>query len=136
MTDSTSTSTTSRCTPTSATASRGHAELLRRSSLRLGRYIQTIGGVIDYIKAKKRSKHDVYISFDEWNVWYHDRKQDAEATRESWTGRSAARFSRTIYILEDALLVGCMLNDAHRSSDRVKIACLAQLVNVIAPIND
>ncbi len=38
----------------------------------------TIGGVIDYIKAKKRSKRDVKICFDEWNVWYHDRKEDGE----------------------------------------------------------
>ena len=38
---------------------------------KLDRYIGTVAGIIDYVKAKKRSKNDVYISFDEWNVWYH-----------------------------------------------------------------
>ena len=45
-------------------------------SVLLDRYIGTVSGIIDYVKAKKRSKHDVYISFDEWNVWYHSRKAD------------------------------------------------------------
>ena len=39
-----------------------------------------------------------------------------------------------IYNLEDALLVGGLINSLVRNADRVKIACLAQLVNVIAPI--
>ena len=39
-----------------------------------------------------------------------------------------------IYNFEDVLLVGCVLNTFIRRSDRVKIACIAQLVNVIAPI--
>ena len=43
-------------------------------SLVMDRYIQTVAGVIDYVKAKKRSKKDIYICFDEWNVWYHDRR--------------------------------------------------------------
>jgi alpha-N-arabinofuranosidase len=38
------------------------------------------------------------------------------------------------YNLEDALLVGGFLNTLMRNADRVKIACLAQLINVIAPI--
>ena len=39
-----------------------------------------------------------------------------------------------IYNFEDALLVGSLLITLLRHCDRVKIACLAQLVNVIAPI--
>jgi alpha-N-arabinofuranosidase len=39
-----------------------------------------------------------------------------------------------VYNLEDALLVGGLINSLLRNADRVKIACLAQLVNVIAPI--
>ena len=42
-----------------------------------GRYIRAIGGVIDYAKAKKRSKRNVHICFDEWNVWYHIREEDS-----------------------------------------------------------
>ncbi len=38
------------------------------------------------------------------------------------------------YNFEDALLVGSMLITMLRHADRVKIACMAQLVNVIAPI--
>lgn len=36
--------------------------------------------------------------------------------------------------IEDALLVGSILITLLRHADRVKIACMAQLVNVIAPI--
>ena len=39
-----------------------------------------------------------------------------------------------IYTFEDALLVGLMLITLLKHADRVKIACLAQLVNVIAPV--
>jgi alpha-N-arabinofuranosidase len=36
--------------------------------------------------------------------------------------------------LEDALLVGGLINTLIRNANRVKLACLAQLVNVIAPL--
>jgi alpha-N-arabinofuranosidase len=99
----------------------------------LDRYIGTVGGIIDYVKAKKRSKHDVYISFDEWNVWYHSRKQGRRDEDLSlW--RKAPPILEDIYNFEDVLLVGCALNTFIRRSDRVKVACIAQLVNVIAPI--
>ncbi|MDY8110821.1 alpha-N-arabinofuranosidase [Fulvimarina sp. 2208YS6-2-32] len=98
-----------------------------------GRYIQAIGGVIDFIKAKKRAKNDVHICFDEWNVWYHNREQDTRNWRE-WDWPEAPELLEEDYNLEDALLVGGLLNEFIRRSDRVKIACIAQLVNVIAPI--
>lgn len=98
-----------------------------------GRYIQAIGGVIDFVKAKKRAKNDVFICFDEWNVWYHKREQDAKNWR-SWDWPEAPELLEEDYNLEDALLVGGLLNEFIRRSDRVKIACIAQLVNVIAPI--
>lgn len=102
-------------------------------SVPVDRYIQTIGGVIDYVKAKKRSKHDVYISFDEWNVWYHTRKQGiSDGDGVNW--RKAPPILEDVYNFEDILLVGCALNTFIRRSDRVKVACIAQLVNVIAPI--
>ena len=102
-------------------------------SVPLDRYIHTVGGIIDYVKAKKRSKHDVFISFDEWNVWYHNRKQDAKDI-ESWNWPEAPPLLEDVYNFEDVLLVGCALNTFIRRSDRVKVACIAQLVNVIAPI--
>jgi len=99
----------------------------------LDRYIQTVGGIIDYIKAKKRSKHDVFISFDEWNVWYHNRKKD-EKSIDASAWKEAPPLLEDVYNFEDVLLVGCAINTFIRRSDRVKLACVAQLVNVIAPI--
>jgi alpha-N-arabinofuranosidase len=98
-----------------------------------GRYIQAIGGVIDYVKAKKRAKNDVYICFDEWNVWYHNRDEDSRRWR-TWDWPEAPALLEEDYNLEDALFVGGLLNEFIRRSDRVRIACIAQLVNVIAPI--
>ncbi|WP_375175080.1 alpha-N-arabinofuranosidase [Pseudooceanicola sp.] len=98
-----------------------------------GRYIQSIAGVIDYVKAKKRAKNDIYICFDEWNVWYHNREQDS-INWHSWDWPEAPALLEEDYNLEDAIFVGGLLNEFIRRSDRVKIACIAQLVNVIAPI--
>ncbi|POF30394.1 arabinosylfuranosidase ArfA [Roseibium marinum] len=100
---------------------------------KLDRYIGTVGGVIDYVKGKKRAKNDVRISFDEWNVWYHERKQDAERMK-TWGWPHAPVLLEDIYNFEDVLQVGCILNTFIRRSDLVRIACIAQLVNVIAPI--
>jgi alpha-N-arabinofuranosidase len=100
---------------------------------KLDRYIGTISGVIDYVKAKKRSKKDVRVSFDEWNVWYHERKADAKRMKE-WGWPEAPALLEDIYNMEDVLQVGCILNTFIRRSDVVLIACIAQLVNVIAPI--
>ncbi|QQA41708.1 alpha-N-arabinofuranosidase [Pelagovum pacificum] len=98
-----------------------------------GRYIQAIGGVIDFIKAKKRAKNDVYICFDEWNVWYHIREEDHKRWH-TWDWPEAPALLEEDYNFEDALFIGGLLNEFIRRSDRVRIACIAQLVNVIAPI--
>ncbi|MDH7804398.1 MULTISPECIES: alpha-N-arabinofuranosidase [unclassified Rhizobium] len=98
-----------------------------------GRYIQTIAGVIDYVKAKKRAKNEVSICFDEWNVWYHIREDDGKRVK-SWDWPEAPALLEETYNFEDALFVAGLLNEFIRRSDRVRIACIAQLVNVIAPI--
>lgn len=96
-------------------------------------FIREVVAICDYVKAKKRGKKDIMLSFDEWNVWYHSRAQDDEITENTpWT--IAPRMLEDIYNFEDALLVGEMIITLLKHSDRVKIACLAQLVNVIAPI--
>ncbi len=96
-------------------------------------YIGTVAGIIDFVKAKKRSKKQVTISFDEWNVWYHSSTQDRSILDgDEWP--LAPRLLEDIYNFEDVLQVGCALNTFIRRSDVVKIACIAQLVNVIAPI--
>lgn len=96
-------------------------------------FIHTVTSICDYVKAKKRSKKNMYLSFDEWNVWYHSNEQDNDAMKNHpW--QIAPPLLEDIYTFEDALLVGLMLIVLLRHSDRVKVACLAQLINVIAPI--
>ncbi|OME97419.1 alpha-N-arabinofuranosidase [Paenibacillus amylolyticus] len=99
-------------------------------SLEMDRFIDTVKATCDYIKAKKRSKKTMYLSFDEWNVWYHSNENDSKM--DPW--QIAPPQLEDIYNHEDALLVGCMLISMLKHADRVKMACLAQLVNVIAPI--
>lgn len=100
------------------------------NTLDMDRFIERVVSVCDYIQAKKRGKKQINISFDEWNVWYH--ADEANAKAERWLEGPA--FNEDIYNFEDALLVGGMLISLLRHADRVKIACQAQLVNVIAPI--
>ncbi|WDR06975.1 alpha-N-arabinofuranosidase [Devosia rhodophyticola] len=101
---------------------------------KLERYIETVAATIKQVKSKKRTKHDVYISFDEWNVWYHSNKQDREILDGGNGWPHAPGLLEDIYNFEDVLQVGLVLNSFIRHSDVVKIACIAQLVNVIAPI--
>jgi alpha-L-arabinofuranosidase len=86
--------------------------------------------VCDMVRGHKKSKKKLWLSFDEWNVWY--RARDAEAM--DGHQHEAPHLLEEIYNLEDALLVGGIVNTLLRNADRIKIACLAQLVNVIAPI--
>ena len=96
-------------------------------------FIRTVVSICDAVKGKKHSKKTINLSFDEWNVWYHSNAQDQEIYRRDRWGR-ALPLLEDVYNFEDALLVGSMLITLLRNADRVKIACLAQLVNVIAPI--
>lgn len=93
-------------------------------------FVDTLSAVLRYVKARNRSKHDVYLSWDEWNVWYRARHGDHMAG--SWT--EAPHLLEEIYNLEDALVVAQWMNVFLRKSDVVKVAALAQIVNVIAPI--
>ena len=103
------------------------------STLDMDEFIKTVAAICDSVKGKKHSKHTVNLSFDEWNVWYHSNEQDKEVWKQGKWGR-ALPLLEDVYNFEDALLVGSMLITLLRNADRVKIACLAQLVNVIAPI--
>ena len=100
----------------------------------LDRYIGTIQSVIDVVKANKRSKREIGICFDEWNVWYHSHEQDKAILQGMQGWPKAPRLLEDIYNFEDVLQVGLTLNTFIRRSDVVKIACIAQIVNVIAPI--
>lgn len=99
-------------------------------SVEMDHFIKDVVSICDAVKAKKGSDKKINLSFDEWNVWYHSK--DADAKREPWD--IAPPLLEDIYNFEDALLVGLGLITLLNNADRVKIACLAQLVNVIAPI--
>ncbi len=89
-----------------------------------------IGEVIaccDAVKARKRKEKTINLSFDEWNVWYHSNQSDAELAK--W--QIASPQLEDIYTFEDSLVTALMMMTILRHVDRVKIACLAQLVNVI-----
>ena len=96
-------------------------------------FIHTITSTCDFIKAKKRSKKDMMLSFDEWNVWFHSNKADDDTMKNRpWS--VAPHLLEDHYDFEDTLMVGLLLITLLKHSDRVRMACLAQLVNVIAPI--
>jgi alpha-L-arabinofuranosidase len=99
-------------------------------NLDMDRHIHEVAAVCDYVQGLQKSSKRLWLSFDEWNVWY--RARDANAT-DGKRG-AAPPLLEEVYNLEDALLVGGFLNTLLRNSDRVRVGCLAQLVNVIAPL--
>ena len=96
-------------------------------NLDMERQIQEVAAVCDYVRGLRKSNKRLSLSFDEWNVWYRARGGDGNR-------QEAPHLLEEVYNLEDALLVGGLINTLLRHADRVRIACLAQLVNVIAPL--
>jgi len=86
----------------------------------------------DAVGAKLKSPKRINVSFDEWNVWYASTWHAEDAVAEPW--REAPRQLEDVYSVTDAVVVGSLLITLLRNADRVRAACLAQLVNVIAPI--
>jgi alpha-N-arabinofuranosidase len=103
-----------------------HAQFLA-VNLEMDRQIEEVAAVCDLVRGRKRQGKRLWLSFDEWNVWY--RQTDGNGKREE-----APRLLEEMYDLRDALVVGGAVNTLLRHADRVRLACLAQLVNVIAPI--
>lgn len=108
----------------------GDAQSFLTSALDMEAFIREVAAICDGVCARNKWNKQIHLSFDEWNVWYHSNQQDQEVPRWSQHPHQL----EDIYLVEDAVLVGSMLITLMRCSDRVKIACLAQLVNVIAPI--
>ena len=106
----------------------GDTDSFLAKSMAMDEFIKTVICICDTVKGKKHSKKQVNLSFDEWNVWYHSNGDYVER----WS--VAPHQLEDYYNFEDALLVALMLMTLLKHADRVKIACLAQLVNVIAPI--
>ena len=108
----------------------GSSEKFVALNLTMDRQIAESLAVCDLVRGHKRSPKKLWLSFDEWNVWYRERSGAAtDGNRQE-----APHLLEEIYNLEDALLVGGLIITLLRNADRVKIACLAQLINVIAPI--
>lgn len=99
-------------------------------SLDMDAFIKQVAAICDRIQAELGQEKKMMLSFDEWNVWFHSNEQDKEIPK--WS--IAPPQLEDVYNLEDALVVGCLLMTLMKNADRVKIGCLAQLVNVIAPI--
>ena len=89
--------------------------------------IEQTDAVCRYVQAKRKRKKRAYLCFDEWNVWYKDRSGDGQ-------GKVAPHLIEEVYNLEDALVAAGFLNSFIRHADVVKIANIAQIVNVIAPM--
>jgi len=99
-------------------------------NLAMDRQIEEITAVCDIVRGRRRAEKRLWLSFDEWNVWYRARGPKFDDGHR----HEAPHLLEEVYNLEDALLVGGLINTLIRRSDRVRVACLAQLVNVIAPI--
>ncbi|MFR9723110.1 alpha-N-arabinofuranosidase [Streptomyces sp. MS19] len=98
-------------------------------------FIENVVATCDHVAARLKSDKRITLSFDEWNVWYQDGSAptlSGEGKPEDWA--EAPRLLEDNYSVTDAVVFGSLLIALLRHADRVKVACLAQLVNVIAPI--
>jgi hypothetical protein len=95
-------------------------------------FIEEVVAIADAVAARRRSSKRIMLSFDEWNVWYRTRRNRAARVKEGWP--VAPPILEEIYNMEDALAFGGCCISLLNHADRVTAACLAQLVNVIAPI--
>jgi alpha-L-arabinofuranosidase len=92
--------------------------------------IEDMDSVCRYVQARLHSKKRYYLCFDEWNIWYRARS----AEHMNGRGKFAPHLIEEEYNLEDALVAAGFLNSFIRHADVLKIANIAQIVNVIAPI--
>ncbi|MET7568638.1 alpha-N-arabinofuranosidase [Streptomyces sp. NPDC005492] len=93
-------------------------------------FIENVVATCDHVGARLKSKKKINLSFDEWNVWYQSRPNPHPV--EDW--QETPRILEDVYTVTDAVVFGSLLIALLRHADRVTVACLAQLVNVIAPI--
>ena len=95
-------------------------------------FIEGVIAVADATAAKRRSSKRIMLSFEEWNVWYRTRRPFEYRVQRGWP--VAPSILEEVYSVGDALAVGGVLISLLNHAERVRCACLAQLVNVIAPI--
>ena len=105
----------------------GTTESLLSWSDHMDRFIEDVAAFTNAIAGKRRSFKRIQLSFDEWNIWGDTPKPDPD-----WS--IAPRLLEQVYTFEEALAFGGLILSLLNHADRVKIGCLAQVVNVIAPI--
>ncbi|MEO8616128.1 MAG: alpha-N-arabinofuranosidase [Luteolibacter sp.] len=97
---------------------------------RMETQIRTVLATCDYVKALKRSKKIMLLAYDEWNVWHW--KNLNPIGFQPWS-HAPSQVEQT-YTMAEAVIFGSLIITLLRHADRVRIANLAQIVNVIAPI--
>ena len=103
------------------------------SGVDMDNFINEVKSAINSTKARLKTSHQVYIAFDEWNVWYQEAEPSKPPTGiDNWP--IAPRLLEDNYTVADAVVLGDLLITLLKNVDLVKSANLAQLVNVIAPI--
>lgn len=113
----------------------GDVDSFLASGVGLDRYIETVAGIIDEVAQEQGISRSIGISVDEWNVWYTSRWNDVDKDAVlSGDWQEHPRLIEDEYNVTDAVVVGSLLISLLRHADRVSMANLAQLVNVIAPI--
>ncbi|NGN63962.1 alpha-N-arabinofuranosidase [Streptomyces sp. A7024] len=111
----------------------GDRDSFLASAADMDSFIENVVATCDHVGAKLKSDKRIQLSFDEWNVWYQHRfHEQIEAEPLDWP--EAPRLLEDHYTVTDAVVFGSLLITLLRHADRVTAACLAQLVNVIAPI--
>ena len=100
----------------------------------MDQFIESVIATADHMKAARGSDKIINLSFDEWNVWYQSRFENVDKINGVDNWPIAPRLLEDSYSVVDAVVVGNLLISLLRHADRVRCACLAQLVNVIAPI--
>jgi alpha-N-arabinofuranosidase len=98
------------------------------SGVDLDRFIVRVAEVVDEVGDRLGQTKRVKLSVDEWNVT----RSNGAPQPTDW--RVIERMGEEAYTAADAVVVGSLLITLLRHADRVSTACLAQLVNVIAPI--
>ena len=84
------------------------------------RALRVVRAMIERARYEQGVEHPIHVAYDEWNVWFRERDQTSGLEER--------------YTLSDALAVATYLNVFFRHCETVKIANLAQMVNVIAPV--
>jgi alpha-L-arabinofuranosidase len=95
-------------------------------------FIEEVVAIADSVAARRRSTKRIMLSFDEWNVWYRTRRGDHNRILPDWP--EAPPILEEKYDMQDALAFGAACISLLNHADRVKVGCLAQMVNAIAPI--